>query len=129
MPLATAAATNEPALVPVHVATGRGHARAVGASGPVRASAAQRSLRSALRSGLRAAGRYSGAYVMDLTTGRALFSSAGSVPRLPASVEKIYTTSTALLRFGADTRLSTTVLGDGAFDPVGGWHGTLYLKG
>ena len=49
--------------------------------------------------------------------------------RLPASVEKIYTTSTALLRFGATGTLTTKVLGSGSLDAVGGWHGTLYLRG
>ncbi len=54
---------------------------------------------------MRQAGRYSGAYVVDMDTGNALFSQAAGTARLPASVEKVYTTSTALLRFGANTRL------------------------
>jgi len=64
-----------------------------------------------------------------MTTGKTVFSSAPGVPRLPASVEKVYTTSTALLRFGPNARLTTQVLGVGSVDPEGGWHGTLYLKG
>ncbi len=64
-----------------------------------------------------------------MTTRRTLFASAAGVARLPASVEKVYTTSTALLRFGANARLSTRVLGVGAFESPGAWHGTLYLKG
>jgi serine-type D-Ala-D-Ala carboxypeptidase/endopeptidase (penicillin-binding protein 4) len=58
-----------------------------------------------------------------------LFSSAPGVGRLPASVEKLYTTTTALLRFGAGATLTTKVLGAGTLDANGGWHGTLYLKG
>ena len=49
--------------------------------------------------------------------------------RLPASVEKLYTTSTALLRFGPTATLSTTVWGQGSLSPTGIWTGTLYLKG
>ena len=82
-----------------------------------------------MRSGLRAAGGRDGAEVVDMTTGQTLFSWAPAVPRLPASVEKVYTTSAALLRFGPNTRLTTRVLGVGTFDLGGGFHGTLYLKG
>jgi D-alanyl-D-alanine carboxypeptidase/D-alanyl-D-alanine-endopeptidase (penicillin-binding protein 4) len=48
---------------------------------------------------------------------------------MPASVEKLYTTSTALLRMGPAATLSTTVLGVGAVNPQGQWQGTLYLRG
>jgi len=92
-------------------------------------AAAQRSLSRAMRSGLRAAGGRDGVDVVDTTTGQTLFSWAPGVPRLPASIEKVYTTSTALLRFGPDTRLMTRVLAVGTFDLGGGFHGTLYLKG
>ena len=81
-----------------------------------------------MRSGLRAAGGRDGVYVVDLTTGQTLFSWAPGVPRLPASVEKVYTTSTALLRFGPNAA-EHAVLGVGTFDLGGGFHGTLYLKG
>jgi D-alanyl-D-alanine carboxypeptidase/D-alanyl-D-alanine-endopeptidase (penicillin-binding protein 4) len=90
--------------------------------------AAQRSLHRALHGAMQKAGRYSGAYVVDMNTGRTLFSQAATRPRLPASVEKVYTTSTALLRFGANTRLTTDVLGQGSVSG-GIWHGTLYLRG
>lgn len=77
---------------------------------------------------MRAAGRFSGALVIDMNTSRTLFAQAANVPRLPASVEKVYTTSTALLRFGAGTRLATSVLGTGS-QTGGTWNGTIYLKG
>jgi D-alanyl-D-alanine carboxypeptidase/D-alanyl-D-alanine-endopeptidase (penicillin-binding protein 4) len=103
---------------------------AVGAaSASATSAAAQRNLRSALRGGLSAAGGASGAQVVDLDTGRTLFAASARVGRLPASVEKLYTTSTALLRFGPAATLSTQVLGVGSLDRSGGWHGTLYLKG
>ena len=44
------------------------------------------------------AGAYSGAYVVDLGTGRKLYACKADVARMPASVEKLYTTATALLR-------------------------------
>ncbi|MGI8904253.1 MAG: D-alanyl-D-alanine carboxypeptidase/D-alanyl-D-alanine endopeptidase [Solirubrobacteraceae bacterium] len=78
---------------------------------------------------IKQAGASSGAYVVDLDTGRALYSAAAGVSRLPASVEKVYTTSTALLRFGPQATLQTVVLGQGTITSRGAWHGTLYLRG
>jgi D-alanyl-D-alanine carboxypeptidase/D-alanyl-D-alanine-endopeptidase (penicillin-binding protein 4) len=93
------------------------------------APGAQRWLRTALISRLAQAGGRSGAYVVDLNTGRPLAAVAPDVPRLPASVEKLYTTSTALLRFGPGATLTTSLLGDGTFGALGDWNGTLYLRG
>ncbi len=90
---------------------------------------AQRTLTKSLNKALRRAGGHSGALVVDLTTGHTLFEHKASVRRLPASVEKLYTTSTALLRFGPSARLSTRVLGVGSTSATGAWHGTLFLKG
>lgn len=89
----------------------------------------QQALRARLSSLLRSAGGNQGAYVIDLHTGRTLFSAAPSVRRLPASVEKVYTTSTALLRFGPNANLLTKVLGVGSTDSNGVFSGTLYLRG
>jgi len=79
--------------------------------------------------GLARAGGVSGGYVLDTTTGRALASVRADVRRIPASVNKLYTTSTALLRFGPDATLQTRVLGVGALDDAGTWQGDLYLHG
>jgi D-alanyl-D-alanine carboxypeptidase/D-alanyl-D-alanine-endopeptidase (penicillin-binding protein 4) len=89
----------------------------------------QRALTRAMNRGLRTAGGADGAYVLDLTTDRPLYSSHPGTGRLPASVEKLYTTSTALLRYGPNANLTTDVLGTGGLDASGTWHGTLYLKG
>jgi D-alanyl-D-alanine carboxypeptidase/D-alanyl-D-alanine-endopeptidase (penicillin-binding protein 4) len=75
------------------------------------------------------AGGISGGYVLDTTTGRTLAAVRADTPRIPASVEKLYTTSTALLRFGPTTTLETAVLGVGQLDDAGVWHGDLYLRG
>ncbi len=93
------------------------------------APSAQRALSKVLQNGLGQAGRQSGAYVLDLTTGQVLFSQAANTGRLPASVEKLYTTSTALLRLGPTATFSTALLGTGSRDPDGVWNGTLYLRG
>jgi serine-type D-Ala-D-Ala carboxypeptidase/endopeptidase (penicillin-binding protein 4) len=78
---------------------------------------------------MRRASAFSGVYVRDLDTGRTLFESKADAPRVPASVEKLYTTSAALLRFGPDATLKTTVAGGGFLDPDGVWRGNLYLHG
>ena len=49
--------------------------------------------------------------------------------RPPASVEKLFTTVAVLSRLGADTRLTTDVLGTGHLGRGGKWHGDLYLRG
>lgn len=93
------------------------------------ASTPQRRLDRALHKGISAAGHASGAYVVDLATGQELFSANSTIGRLPASIEKLYTTSTALLRYGPRATLTTTVLGSGYEDSAGVWHGALWLRG
>ncbi|MGN6190241.1 MAG: D-alanyl-D-alanine carboxypeptidase/D-alanyl-D-alanine endopeptidase [Conexibacter sp.] len=79
--------------------------------------------------GLQRAGGVSGGYVLDTTSGQTLASVRADAPRIPASVNKLFTTSTALLRFGPDATLQTQVLGVGALDDAGTWTGDLYLRG
>jgi D-alanyl-D-alanine carboxypeptidase/D-alanyl-D-alanine-endopeptidase (penicillin-binding protein 4) len=86
-------------------------------------------LRAQLAREMRRAGPFAGAYVRDLDTGTALYARKENVARPPASVEKLYTTSTALLRFGPEARLHTSVLATGALDAQGVWRGDLYLRG
>ena len=90
--------------------------------------AAVRSLDGSLKAGMRQAGNYSGADVVDLTTGQTLYSHNAGTGRLPASVEKLYTTTTALTRFGAGATLTTSILGNGTMDGST-YVGTLYLRG
>ncbi|MBV9941926.1 MAG: D-alanyl-D-alanine carboxypeptidase, partial [Solirubrobacterales bacterium] len=90
---------------------------------------AHRVLQQALTKSMAKIGSASGAYVVDLDTGQTLFAVAPTAGRLPASVEKIYTTSTALLRLGPTQTFTTSVLGVGMAGPTGIWSGTLYLRG
>ena len=103
---------------------------ATAASSPVASPgiAARRSLTTALNRGMRAVGSYSGADVVDLDTGQTLYSNNAGGARLPASVQKLYTTSAALLRFGPNNTLTTSVLGVGQMHS-GTFTGTLYLRG
>jgi len=75
------------------------------------------------------AGSADGAYVYDITAKQALYSLRASTRRPPASVEKLYTATTALERLGASARMSTSVLGVGHLAPGGVWEGDLYLHG
>jgi serine-type D-Ala-D-Ala carboxypeptidase/endopeptidase (penicillin-binding protein 4) len=89
---------------------------------------ANRSLDGSLNLGMRQAGRFSGAYVVDLTANRTLYAKNATTSRLPASVEKLYTTTTVLERFGPTATLSTSLLGSGS-QAGGTFTGTLYLRG
>ncbi|MGI8559478.1 MAG: D-alanyl-D-alanine carboxypeptidase/D-alanyl-D-alanine-endopeptidase [Solirubrobacteraceae bacterium] len=71
----------------------------------------------------------SGAYVVDYRAQQSLFAVHAETPRSPASVEKLYTTSTALAKFGLDGRLDTIVLASAPPDDQGVVRGNLYLRG
>src|SRR5947209_10711553 len=102
-----------------------GTAAAAGAQAPP----AQRALQRSLVQSMAKVGASSGAYVVELNTNQVLFAQAPSTGRTPASLEKIYTTSTALLRLGPTQTFATSILGVGSRDPSGVWDGTLYLRG
>jgi D-alanyl-D-alanine carboxypeptidase/D-alanyl-D-alanine-endopeptidase (penicillin-binding protein 4) len=78
---------------------------------------------------LKIAGSGSSAYVYDISAKQPLFSTRDTAMRPPASVEKLYTATSALQRLGASTQLSTTVLGAGQLGPNGVWEGDIYLHG
>jgi D-alanyl-D-alanine carboxypeptidase/D-alanyl-D-alanine-endopeptidase (penicillin-binding protein 4) len=75
------------------------------------------------------AGVGSGALVVDLDRGTTLYARNPDVPRIPASVNKLYTTSAALKEYGPEGQLNTDVLGDTVVDDAGVVTGNLYLKG
>src|SRR3954454_5554340 len=88
-----------------------------------------RATRAALASQMRHAGSGSGALAVDLDSGSTIYSRRPDTPRTPASVEKLYTTSTALTLYGPDGHLTTRLLGDVGIDPAGVLIGNLYIHG
>jgi len=102
---------------------------AAGARTPLSTVGTPAALQRTLLADLHRAGGSSSAVVVDETTGQTLFSVAPTAPRLPASVQKLYTTSAALLELGPAARFTTSVLGVGALQPGGVWRGNLYLRG
>jgi D-alanyl-D-alanine carboxypeptidase/D-alanyl-D-alanine-endopeptidase (penicillin-binding protein 4) len=80
---------------------------------------------------MRAAPATSGAYVRDLDSGAVLFAKRAATRRIPASVEKLFTTSSALLRMGPTATLHTlAVTAPGVVaDADGTLHGDLTLVG
>ena len=75
------------------------------------------------------AGTGSGALVVDLDSGATLYARRPDVPRLPASVNKLYTTSAAMTLYSEEGTLTTEVLGDAQPDDDGVVTGNLYLRG
>src|SRR4051812_3689960 len=86
-------------------------------------------LRAKLTREMRLMGARGGAYVLDVSADRPLFAWRADVARPPASVEKLYTTSTALLRLGPDATFDTQVLADVPVTPDGTLDGDLWLRG
>src|SRR5437762_466640 len=86
-------------------------------------------LRAKLAREMRLAGAGASAYVVDLATDQPLFAARQDIARPPASVEKLYTTATALLRFGPDATLDTQVLATAPPDFEGVIGGDLWLRG
>ena len=86
-------------------------------------------LQTAVSGQLKAAGPDSGALVYDLTTGAQLVAVRATVPRPPASVEKLFTTFAVLKDLGPDAEVQTTVLGTGQLGAHGVWEGDLYVRG
>ena len=76
-------------------------------------------------------GSRAGVRVVDLETDRVLFSAGENRVLAPASNQKLYTTASALLRFGPGGVLTTTaqVLPGKEVDGVGSLRGDLYLVG
>lgn len=74
------------------------------------------------------AGTHTGVYVVDVATGRVLYSAAADEALNPASNMKLLSTATALDALGADFRYATRLVGP-APDADGVVHGDVYLVG
>jgi len=86
-------------------------------------------LRTTLAREMRSATPASGAYVEDLDADRQLFAVRADRTRIPASVEKLFTTATALLRLGPGMTLDTSAVSTGEVDAAGVLRGDLTLVG
>lgn len=75
------------------------------------------------------ASTYSGAYVVEMDTGRQIYAKNADVGRIPASVEKLYTSATALLLYGPEATLKTSVLSTALPDERGTITGDIVLRG
>jgi D-alanyl-D-alanine carboxypeptidase/D-alanyl-D-alanine-endopeptidase (penicillin-binding protein 4) len=93
------------------------------------AAAAQPPLQRVLSAAMRSAGGASGAYAIDATHHRELFSWNSGTRRILASNTKLFTLSAVLDRFGADAMLPTRVFAGGPIDSAGVLNGNLYLRG
>ncbi len=73
----------------------------------------------------------SGAYLRDMDTGVELYAKRENAVRIPASVEKLFTTSAALLRLGPSATLTTRAVTapDAIVEPGGTLRGDLVLVG
>jgi serine-type D-Ala-D-Ala carboxypeptidase/endopeptidase (penicillin-binding protein 4) len=73
----------------------------------------------------------SGAYLRDMDTGAELYALRENAVRIPASVEKLFTTSAALLRLGPSATLTTHAVTapDAIVEPGGTLRGDLVLVG
>lgn len=86
-------------------------------------------LQAKLAKEMRFAGGLSGAYVRDVESGRELFSWRADTLRIPASVEKLYTTASALLRDGPAFTVPTVAAVETEPDGRGVVDGDLFVVG
>ncbi len=75
------------------------------------------------------AGSRSGAFVTDLDSGQRIYSERADTRRIPASVQKLYTTVATLAQLGSAGTLRTTALANKALALDGTLEGDLYLRG
>jgi D-alanyl-D-alanine carboxypeptidase/D-alanyl-D-alanine-endopeptidase (penicillin-binding protein 4) len=82
-----------------------------------------------LKARLSRGGGANGLFVIDAGTGKRVCGLNGRTRRIPASNMKLFTTATALARFGPEQRLQTGLYRDGEIEPSGILRGDLYLVG
>jgi len=86
-------------------------------------------LHSVMAKAMKPLGSDSSAYAIDLDNGQVLYDDNAAVPRNPASVEKLYTLTTALAKFGLNGTLQTSIYAEGKLESGGLFVGNLYLRG
>ena len=100
-----------------------------GVVAPSAQASTEAQVRSSLSSIVRAMPGNTSVYMRESATQTVLASRAPTVKRIPASVTKVFTTSTALLLDGPTTRLPTQLRMSGEIDDDGVLHGDLILRG
>jgi D-alanyl-D-alanine carboxypeptidase/D-alanyl-D-alanine-endopeptidase (penicillin-binding protein 4) len=98
-------------------------------AGAATSSVSRSGLCGRLRARLTRGGRAGGLYVIDAESGRRVCGSHGRRRRIPASNMKLFTTATALARFGPGESLNTEIWRTGKLGADGVLHGNLYLVG
>ena len=95
------------------------------------AAISESGLKSVIAREMRKAPAASGAYVRDMNSGAQLYALRENAVRIPASVEKLFTTSAALLRLGPSATLTTraVIAPDAVVEPGGTLRGDLVLVG
>jgi serine-type D-Ala-D-Ala carboxypeptidase/endopeptidase (penicillin-binding protein 4) len=78
---------------------------------------------------VRGGGTASGLFVVDAESGKPVCARAAKRPLILASNTKLFTTATALSRFGPEYRITTQLLTDGQIGFDGVLRGSLYLEG
>jgi D-alanyl-D-alanine carboxypeptidase/D-alanyl-D-alanine-endopeptidase (penicillin-binding protein 4) len=116
--VARAAAPDLPGHTPVAAGAARAHT-AVSAS----------KLRRGLARKARKAGGIAGVWVKDLDAGKVLYKRLGKRRLTLASNTKLFTTGTAIARFGPSETLDTSAWALGTLDGAGVLHGSLLLQG
>ena len=96
---------------------------------PVARAADADAVRAALAREFRSAGGASGAYARDVESGADLIAVRENAPRIPASIEKLFVTAAALLRFGPTEKISTRAVSDAEISPTGLLDGNVWLVG
>lgn len=86
-------------------------------------------LRKRLAKDLATSGPHVGVFVFDLSADAPLVSRNRNVRRMPASLEKLYTSVALLQMLGPRARLHTTIVGSGHMAAHGVWRGNLFLVG
>jgi len=107
-------------------------AAVVAAAAVVPAAAAAATLSSRLTSVLAAhgfGGAVTGVRVVDLSSATALYDRHYATQLLPASNEKLVTSSTALAKWGANYRFKTEMLTTGTLAADGTYTGAIFIKG
>ena len=95
----------------------------------VQAATPKQRLAARISAALSPVARGTSAWAADAETGEQLWALSPDRSRTPASVQKLFTTATALDRFSADGRFLTSVAASGPPTEDGLVEGSVYLKG